>query len=1241
MNRQRGREARGLGGRHFGRWCALACLLGVAQAWAFDAPEDSAGPLTARIAGPSRITVLSEAVPFRLVIENSADAPVTGTVQFSIVPTWRVTPAEAHFETAASAATTLEFSVLPGDKTYNALYPVHALLRFRHEARDFEVHPIALVEATHPNPPRPERNMPWQPLPVAPGRPFALWRAPIHRAVVQVFGEEPVIQPVAWTGSEGRTRAHLGMNTTLAAKGESFAGIALHPPWFHGQAGTLLVEFPLTLPEAETITLASRIAIRQQQAAEPPSDGITFRVRVVSPADADGAPGAVLFERHTASKALEPCSADLTAYAGQSVRIQLECHPGPENNTTCDLGYWAEPTLLAGSQATAMPPPKEAVALYSQDDLTIEALLGERGLLDGGLRIDRRGEAVEIAGFEVQVLGDRLDQPSSWATLDSVERTDSEEDVTVTHRFSSWAGSFDLVARILRGKPYVRVGFSLENVPPDAPWHVTGIEDIATGPWNADVRRVYAGVGNVIEEPAAFRLPFDGHRMATSYVGLDFGAGTAVVQAVDTPPRFLDVNPGTGHYSLHAAHDTTFTIIPAANVWEAAAEWRRLDGRTAPPGVAQLAGRFVFDLWGGHYGASKDALEQAFRYGLTHSMVVWHNWQRWGYDYRLPEIWPPNPRFGSLDEFQALAQACKDHGVLFAPHDNYIDFYPDAPGYTYADIAFTASGEPVRGWLNEGRDAQAYRFRSDRVEPFLEENVRRIKAGCAATAFFIDVWSSIRPYDYWGWDGSYHTAIESRDTWARHFNWIRDSLGGNAPQISESGHDQLVGALDGAQTNHLRVDQPDEKAGYYAWSMWNLGCADAERVPWIDAVHHHRFVLHGAGYDPRYRAGLDGELHGIYSDDYVCTEVLTGHPGMVSRAFGRDVVRKYWLLDPLMTALAGDTIETVDFANDDIHRQCVHWSGGARVWVNRAEQDWHAAGHVLPQYGFYATAPVDGGRVEAAIERIDGAITGWSRSPGHYFIDARPAAEERLSASLRPGEVRLASPGRIYVTLDWEVRAPLEKDYRVFLHFVDEDGEILFQGDYTPETPTSTWKGRFVTQSQAGIPADVRLGEDYELRAGLFAPSLRRVPLEGLDDGNRAIRLGRISLEGQEGKLLGILWEAYDPPAEPPHIARLNSSGEPIALAGVETDGAFRLSPADGGLLLTPLPEGRLPFSAVLELGPLPWQLEPPVEVWAESGDGNEVRVAATVKEDNLHLACEPGVWRYLLRGAAQAPRLP
>lgn len=38
----------------------------------------------------------------------------------------------------------------------------------------------------------------------------------------------------------------------------------------------------------------------------------------------------------------------------------------------------------------------------------------------------------------------------------------------------------------------------------------------------------------------------------------------------------------------------------------------------------------------------------------------------------------------------------------------------------------------------------------------------------------------------------------------------------------------------------------------------------------------------------------------------------------------------------------------------DLHRQCVAWSGGERVWVNRGQTDWPVGETLLPEYAFLA-----------------------------------------------------------------------------------------------------------------------------------------------------------------------------------------------------------------------------------------------------------------------------------------------
>ena len=54
----------------------------------------------------------------------------------------------------------------------------------------------------------------------------------------------------------------------------------------------------------------------------------------------------------------------------------------------------------------------------------------------------------------------------------------------------------------------------------------------------------------------------------------------------------------------------------------------------------------------------------------------------------------------TLADFVDLVQTCKNHGVLFAPHDNYIDLYPDAEDFSYDDVTFNPVGQPVRAYPN-------------------------------------------------------------------------------------------------------------------------------------------------------------------------------------------------------------------------------------------------------------------------------------------------------------------------------------------------------------------------------------------------------------------------------------------------------------------------------------------------------------------------------------------------------------
>jgi hypothetical protein len=650
-----------------------------------------------------------------------------------------------------------------------------------------------------------------------------------------------------------------------------------------------------------------------------------------------------------------------------------------ETRGTAGEAKWGEPAIVAGNAVSPrqFPPPAEAGSklLGKTDECQVRLWPGNRGVLDAPVGFLCGERKLFLGGFRVRVAGDALEDPRASSELVSAAEEPSSDGVRVRHRFRNWAGTFDVMTQLAVRQNALRARFWLENTPPPKPWFALTLEAVSAGRWSETARRVYAGPGNVIVDPKPFRLGYNGHNLSTSFVGFDFANGQALVQNSDAIPDYLEVDPGTSVFTLVTPHAQALEFFPAGNVYTAVKRLRDQDTRKASAGVAKLAGRFTFDLWSGRYGQSARDLERAAEYGITDALVVWHRWQRWGYDYRLPDIYPPDPEFGSSDDFRRLVEACRKAGTFFAPHDNYIDFYPDFDGFTYKSIVFRQNGTPFRAWFNYGREAQSYRARPDKLMPYVERNVRLLKEGFAPTSYFIDVWASAAPYDYWTDAGQFIDRSATQKVWGSVFAYIRDTLGGGAPQISEAGHDKLIGWLDGADAQHLRIDPKGSNF------TWKIDCADSERIPWIDAAWHDKFILHGAGYEGRYQGGLDAKEHGSYSDDYITTEVLTGRPAMVPQAFNRNVVRKYWLLNDAMRALAMDRIDSVEFAGGDIHRQYVRWERGGEVWVNRGDNPWTIANRTLPRYGFYLRA----GNVEAAIEVQGGTRVEWSRSPhGRY-----------------------------------------------------------------------------------------------------------------------------------------------------------------------------------------------------------------------------------------------------------------
>jgi len=1068
------------------------------------------------------------------------------------------------------------FKVGMSKEACSALYPIHVYADFVYGGEANTVHAVQIVETQLPAMAAEETAPHIIEVPASGA--VDLTQARTQQVTWQSFGQAKHAMPVGWTGSADPSRANFAFRQIM--RGTTKNCLEMHPAW-SGGAGTIWAEYQVKLPLEKPILLSFANAIRDHHAGEPASDGVDFRVWI---------DGRMVSNRFTDSKVWVQGRVDLSEYAGQQISLGLESHPGPNRNTTCDSAYWGSPIIRAGTRPEPLAPVDRdrlrdralaclkspgattgAFVFQLDQGLTASVALGQYGVLDGVLAFGDKETSILFNGLHVSILEQTLASKDSPAIVTGVstEQVPDSNRAKIIHHVKQGMDNYDLTVELYTDRSGLRARVT-------CPKRIT---DIAPGPFNQKAERVYWGHGYVVQDPKPFRLGFGGHSLSTSHVGMDFTQGLSLLCAVDNPPDSFQVVPEQGLYALHTHMDATLTFVPSTRgAFDCAMQYRPLYDKSRSPGFQNKAGRFVFDIWGGRYADNARIMQRMIDYGLTDSLMTLHVWQRWGYDYRLPDIYPPDPGLGSLDEMNRMGEVCNPHGIPWGLHDNYIDFYPDANGYSYDHICFTEHGQPIKAWINEGRDAQSYRWRPDRIMPFVKRNLKLIKARIKPTHYFIDVFTSINMFDFYDQAGQFHSFLETRQHWGDTFRWIQDELDG-AVTTSEAGDDQLTGWLDGADCQHLVLSAVPREFNT------TLPCADWERTPWFDAVLHDKFSLHGVGYSSRYEGGRGRLLHGIESDDYISDEILLGHALMIDRqGFGRGAVRKYWLAQAFIRSIATDSMVSVDFFENDIHRQIVTWHSGAKVYVNRGKAPWSVQGRVLPEYGYYAV----NGAIHSSIETMGQVIVEQSSTQNRFYVNARGfPITKRLEITPRVEAIDTLGNNRFRMPIQWTCQESTATPASVFVHFTSEKAtrrdRIVFQADHTPASPTSSWSGQIVTHADPIIHIPQGLGSgQYNVLVGLWDPaSGQRLELAGQKVRDRNYLLGTLHVAEENNQVVAVRFVPQ--PASSVANSRWNPGRQEIDFGAAQTTGAFRCEKAADHLLVTPLHD-TASFSITLDI---------------------------------------------------------
>ncbi|MCX7609813.1 MAG: DUF5696 domain-containing protein [Anaerolineales bacterium] len=288
-----------------------------------------------------------------------------------------------------------------------------------------------------------------------------------------------------------------------------------------------------------------------------------------------------------------------------------------------------------------------------------------------------------------------------------------------------------------------------------------------------------------------------------------------------------------------------------------------------------LTGHTLIDIWTeAPFSESQALIEELHRRGVRDLLVIRHTWQRCGYDDCYPSILPARAEWGGDEGLRNLAEAARQAGYLFAVHENYTDFYPNADIGSPEDLALDSEGRPRPAWFNQTTGLQSHLLSPFRALDFARQISPDIHRRYGTTAAFVDVLTAVPPWE----KTDYHARYPNRARFLpvfRAYSEVLDLLRAThaGPVIGEGGaHFLYAGLVDGVAAAY----QPDLSQG--GWRVPPL-------VDFALLRLHPLMVSYGVGYFPYYFAQDEQPRWSGYTLEdhyhYMATEIAFCHAGYV------------------------------------------------------------------------------------------------------------------------------------------------------------------------------------------------------------------------------------------------------------------------------------------------------------------------------------------------------------------------
>jgi len=308
-----------------------------------------------------------------------------------------------------------------------------------------------------------------------------------------------------------------------------------------------------------------------------------------------------------------------------------------------------------------------------------------------------------------------------------------------------------------------------------------------------------------------------------------------------------------------------------------------------------------------------ELFQEAKRQGLKKGALYLAGWIKDGYDASHPDVWPPEPLLGSIDD---LKKACGEEGSYFTMlHDNYQDIYETSPSFPKG-VNINLHGRLMTGGIWSER--QCYILNSKNSLEYAKRNWEKLK-DLGQKGMYIDTTTTMQLFESFE-PGNTQTRLQDFERKCELVKFYYDQ--GMVFGSEQIGEISLPHAAFGFMHGRELYRTPGERI-----PLWHLAFHDACLV--MSAYHNPRTEENKTMYDKR----LEEMLYGC---------AVTTSPGAwastdsnaynFARAF--ESMKNSMHVDRWHEQIAMDEMVSHRFLTDDFLVEETEFSSGRKIICN-------------------------------------------------------------------------------------------------------------------------------------------------------------------------------------------------------------------------------------------------------------------------------------------------------------------